>query len=45
MEYFIFEIPTTYRSTPKAENKFIGNHTAIVIRGVLAESFTDWNIV
>jgi len=39
------EIPTTYRSTPKAENKFIGNHTAIVIRGILAESFTDWNIV
>eukprot|EP00957_Ditylum_brightwellii_P090204 6869896-Ditylum_brightwellii.AAC.1 len=39
------KIPTIYRNIPKAENKLIGNHTAIVIKGISAESFTEWNTV
>eukprot|EP00957_Ditylum_brightwellii_P052350 3970851-Ditylum_brightwellii.AAC.1 len=39
------EGPTAYRSIPKSQNKSIGNHTAIVIRGMSANEFVQWNTV
>eukprot|EP00957_Ditylum_brightwellii_P193618 14744294-Ditylum_brightwellii.AAC.1 len=36
------EEPQTYRSIPKAKNKLVTNHTAIVIRGISAEAFVKW---